>query len=524
LTDDLDFNQRDRSLRAEVEVTIGDLSDELVQIFFDHLEYWDTDRAEIISDAPNSELLDQGKIETVVRLCYRAEWSKVEDQADHWVDFSKTSDPDSGYFDRVPRRDLAAIPFFLGQPGRRPLGLGARAIFRHLAQLSEGDDLARAVDRLSAGMERLAEEFGDATQVKSALRTVLASVQLLLGLPAEETEKILRFVAEGGVLGALLRSLSPTLDLPGLAGFLPLSRHGSTASAQLSVAELLAVPDPSSVVAFDDFGENLDSASARHLTALLRARFGQVWLSTRRASVAEAFHLGELIRLALDEGGNRRVYYGREPSDRASRLAARHFLLQVLPAITARTVFLLEGPHDRASLTVLSDRLLRDESRPLPAAHGIAIADADVLGSGGSSALPRLAEAVRHLGFFVIALVDGDQGPQAQPELNALLAVADTVIRLPDTYSIERVILDGLTDDDIRTALRTLEIDLPPNLDELASGPLSTLAIHSLKQKAGLHGQFLDALPLGHNPSLGARVLEIAIDAAARRQRGLIQL
>src|SRR5438034_1193222 len=37
LTDDLDFFERDRARRIEVEVTVGDLGAELEQVFFDKL-------------------------------------------------------------------------------------------------------------------------------------------------------------------------------------------------------------------------------------------------------------------------------------------------------------------------------------------------------------------------------------------------------------------------------------------------------------------------------------------------------
>ena len=41
LTDDLDFFKRDTATRAEVEVVLGDLGDELEQRFFDQIEFWD---------------------------------------------------------------------------------------------------------------------------------------------------------------------------------------------------------------------------------------------------------------------------------------------------------------------------------------------------------------------------------------------------------------------------------------------------------------------------------------------------
>ena len=89
---------------------------------------------------------------------------------------------------------------------------------------------------------------------------------------------------------------------------------------------------------------------------------------------------------------------------------------------------------------------------------------------------------------------------------------------------MELAILDGLTDAEIRSALSELDADLPDNLDERPTGELVTLARRLLKKRGGLHAQFLDALPAGRHPILARSVLEQALDAGARRARGLIQL
>src|SRR4051794_20780444 len=73
LGDDLDFFGRDRTHRAEVEVILGGLGPELEQRFFDHLEFWDKESAELVDEADGAEALDSRDLEPVVRLCYRAE-------------------------------------------------------------------------------------------------------------------------------------------------------------------------------------------------------------------------------------------------------------------------------------------------------------------------------------------------------------------------------------------------------------------------------------------------------------------
>jgi len=525
LTDDLDFYGRDPARPIEVEITVGALGDELEQVFFDKIEYWDPEAGERIEQLEEPEMLDRDVLEPVVRLCYRAVWSEEDEQASQWVDYPKTSDPESEIWDRARRADREALPFYWGHAGGRPLSLGTRALLRRIVAESPGGDFAEALERLTAGLDELASGLASAEQMRSALEAALDSARLPLDLGDRKIGDLIRFVPEGGALGSVLRSLVPPLDLPRGGGFLPLYRHGSTASALLAASELVAMAGAGAVVAVDDFGEHLDPGSARHLAATLRSRAAQLWLTTRHAPVAEAFRPSELVRLAFDHERARAIHQGWEPQDKAERMAARHFALQLLPAMTARTLAIVEGPHDRSSLASLAERLLRDDGEALPAARRIAIVDAGAAeGAGGSSAVPRLATAARRLGFFTIVVIDGDTGEQAEAELQTALAAADAVIRLPDGKAIELAILEGLTDDEIREAIGELEADQPPRLHEHAGDDLITLSRKLLKQRGGLHAQYLDALPPGRQPALARRVLEQIRTAAEARTTGLIQL
>jgi len=525
LGDDLDFFDRDRTHRAEVEVVLGDLGTEFQQRFFDRLEYWDAAVEELVPEAEEPELLDAGDLEPVVRLCYRAAWSENEDQAQQWVDYPKTSEIDGGLFDRVRRSDLEALPFFAGRAGGRPLSLAARAHLRSLVAEAAGGDFGQALDRMGDGIVQLAAGLASAQQIREALDAILAPVRVPLAVEGQDVEQLFRFVPEGGALGNMLRSLAPTLELSGGGGYLPLWRHGTTATALLAASELVASAGSSGIVVIDDFGEHLDAGGARHLAATLRARTGQLWLTTRRASVAAVFRPSEVVRLGFSSDGHREVFHGRDPRDKAERLAARHFGLQVLPAMTARAIVLVEGPHDRSSLDVVADRLLREQGIPLPAAHRVAFADAGAAeGSGGVSALPRLAHSIKQLGFFTVAVADGDRAQQSEAEIASLLEAADAVIRLPDGFAIELALLHGLTDETIRATLRELDADLPTDLDDRVGPALRTLARKTLKQRGGLHAQFLDALPVGCNPDLACRILETAVRVAAASDPGLTQL
>jgi hypothetical protein len=153
----------------------------------------------------------------------------------------------------------------------------------------------------------------------------------------------------------LLRTLRAAARLD-TAGLLELASHGSTVIAVLSVAEaMLLASVPGAIVLADDFGDQLDAGAAEHLAALLRARSGQLWLSTRRPDVARAFEPGELVRL-VRHGGVRACYQLAEITDRKALTALRQLHTQLMPAVTAPTVAITEGPHDVAVYSMVDRR------------------------------------------------------------------------------------------------------------------------------------------------------------------------
>lgn len=166
--------------------------------------------------------------------------------------------------------------------------------------------------------------------------------------------------------------------------------------ALVQVGEAIAsLRESGAVLLVDDFGEDLDAISARHLAATFRTHADQAWVSTRRAACLEMFRPEEVIRLHT-AGLVRMAAQIDAPTTRAERIATRHLSLQLLPVASASTVAIVEGPHDRAALEALALRLLERPGTPLPAASSVAIVDAGVVdGSGGASAVVRLSRLAR---------------------------------------------------------------------------------------------------------------------------------
>jgi hypothetical protein len=526
LGDDLDFYMRETSEPITLEVVLGELGPALEQDFFDQLEVWDRETGKVVTEAPDPASVGEDT-ELVLRLCYRARWNEDTEQADHWVDFPKSSDPDEDHFVRVPRALRLVLPFVMAAPEGRPLGLSARSAFRGLVEQTKGNDLAEAVAGLLDSLEAAAAQFSSSEQVANALDSVLASVRPLLRVGGRDASELVSFLPDGGSVSGVLRSLGAAVELPG-GPVLPVARHGSTTTALFASGELLAGSGlADTVVAVDDFGEDLDGAASAHLAATLRAKAGQAWLGTRRSAVAEAFPTEEIVRLVRPRANVARLHQGRAPRTRAERTASRHLALQLLPAMASTTVAVLEGPHDRNALAAVARRRFEEHDVPLPAAHRISLADAGAAdGAGGASKVVKLARYARELGFRVVGVLDGDEaGDTAMADADA---VTDAVIQLPPGFAIEKALLAGLDDDVIRNALTNLAAEFGANLPRMLASAdgndLVRLACDVIKSSGGLHAQFVDLLPAGSLPPLVAKLLDTIVAAGTGKQKGSVSL
>ena len=83
-------------------------------------------------------------------------------------------------------------------------------------------------------------------------------------------------------------------------------RDRATAAGLLQAGEMIgAIGRDDAVVLVDDFGEDLDSISARHLSSVFRRCAGQAWISTRRSAAVEAFPPQHIVRLYFKDDSRR---------------------------------------------------------------------------------------------------------------------------------------------------------------------------------------------------------------------------
>lgn len=518
-------DEEEASRSALVEVTLGDLGDDLEQHFYRRLELWDRAAGNLVTESVPGEV-DAKRHALVLRLCYRLRWNPDEGTGEHWVDYPKTSRPDDGIYDRARRIDRLLLPFAAITPGR-PLSLRPDGKFRMLLA-NAGGDLGKILDALLAAVDTATDGLSGTDGIRQILAEILEPVRPTLAIaPGDLAEHLVQFRAEDGTVAGLLRALQPVLQMDEAAPYLPLRRHGSTAGAVLDAAEaMITARRADAVVVADDFGDRLDAGAAEYLAGELRSSCAQLWLSTRRPEAARAFQVTEVIRLTR-HGGQRQVHRVPPPSDRSELIALRQLHVQLLPAMSARTVVVFEGPHDVTALTAVCDRFAHYAGFPVPAAHGVRLVAAS-FADGGHTMVPKVCRLARQMGFRVIAALDFDKaGSGADESFTAAQDVADEVVRLPLGFAIERALLHGIPGDDLRSAMTTLNTAWQLNLRESDlsdDDKLRNVSKKALKQKSGLHAEYVALLPLASPPPVAVDLLTAITDLASGARKGPLTL
>lgn len=490
---------------AEVELTLADLGPDLEQEALGALEPLTV--AFQVDDSGNAS----PDAALGLRLAYRVSYDPATDSLEHLVYYPATSNPASNQFVRVSAAVRLLLPVIFLDVSR-PLQLRAEGLLRRLLNERDPDAVKAAFSALEANVVDAAGNLSATPVVSELLDAVLSS-----GGPARRAgdrplaASDVQFLPDDGTLAGILRSVQPVIALD-RAGPLALSNHGSTTTAMFAAAEamVLAASTQGVIVIGDDFGEGLDSGSAEHIAAVIKSHAAQVWLTTRRPEAARAFEVSELVRLTRRDG-TRLTSRVAAPSNKKEVAAHRHIQSQLLPALTATTIAVVEGRHDLTTFSA-ADRRTSPPNLPL-SAHGVRLISADNGAGGGGSQIPRVATLGKSLGFRVVALIDNDPSKKSDDLVAEIEAACDAVVRLPDGMAIERAILAGSTPVNLRAAASTLtefgQQDPTSGKDDDQLGDAVMHALHS----NGLHEPYLAALM--DSAPLMPPVLRGALDAVA---------
>jgi len=507
-----------RATFAHIEVTLADLDPDAQQLFDGLLEPLDA------TGCASEDMEADPEAPHCIRLAYRLNHDRDADTLDPVVFFPIRSNPSTSQYIKIPAATRRALPV-ISLAADAPMQLRAGGNLRRVIDTRTPDAPGAAFQGLHEAVARELKILSNHPTVAEAVNAVLSvgGTGARLG-DTTVTANEVGFLADDGSVSSLLRTLQAAMHLDN-GGLLGLTSHGSTTTAVLSAAEATLLANvPGAIILADDFGDHLDAAAAEHLAATLRARCGQLWLSTRRPEAARAFEPTEVVRLTRHD--KRRAHHQlAKITDRKALSAMRQLHTQLLPALTAPTIAVTEGPHDVSVFSAV-DRRYPPDLLPL-SAYGVRLVAAGTGHDGGIDQIPRVAQLARQLGFRVLSVIDHDKDtPQAAGQVTKVRDACDVVIRLPNG-AIERAMLAGISLDQIRAASATLtEYDIP-NPATGRGGEAVVTEVCKVVHKQGLHEQLLDALYLetkAHPPLIARALLAISATAHATPEQNFIEL
>jgi len=129
-------------------------------------------------------------------------------------------------------------------------------------------------------------------------------------------------------------------------------------------------------------------------------------------------------------------------------------------------------------------------------------------------------------------VLDNDRGGAAatDDDVQACMAAADAVVRLPPRMAVEELLLDGVPDSELVRAFTELEqafgdLALPANWDRLPSTDLRRLLARTLHNRPGsLHASYVWELDEAELPGGAISALDRIREVADGRQSGLVEL
>jgi len=388
--DELDYYARDTSQGFEIEVVLGDLRAAFMAEVRDHLEGWDPQQRTVVADP------DTASAEPIVRV--RVVGSPDFDVAH---EFAKPESAGARFGAGLRRQ----VGWTFDGRTRDPAW---QMVFHRggvLDRLFADDDLTGALEEVRNALRGGAEAFTEDPTVKTILTEIGADVDALhLG-----TESGLPGFELGGVSEReLLQTLR--LALPVLPEILiPLRRQGRGAQRLLLVASLLRLAadehDVAPIAAFEEPEEALEplrQAQIAGMIADVAEQGGQVFVVTHSVDIARSFAVEDIHLVADDPRGTIRSLRDTL-SPPAKQAYERRLDGAVVLGLFARIPVLVEGPGDRALLTVFWDALTKDKALAQRHAHAM-----DFINCEGAAQQPGMARVLCEAGKKVVAWIEGD--------------------------------------------------------------------------------------------------------------------
>jgi putative ATP-dependent endonuclease of OLD family len=403
--------------RIYVEVILGELSDEDVARFRDHIEPWNAAEerpftAEEMDSTPGSEAADPAYI---LRLGFRGWYDKDEDEFRAETFYVASTTEDETAF--LSKRDKQRLGFLY----LRSLRTASRA-----ASLQRGSlldillDLREARPTVWESVIARLHDLGGALETDDAFRGVLVDLEQRIQryLPKVGTDRWKNTLFVSDLTRQKLRGIMTYFleTAPG-ENLVPYDRlvSGTTNILVLALLSAIAEVKANVIFAMEEPEIALPPYTQRRIISELFSTSSQTIVTSHSPYVAERFLPETIVILSKETGGNavgREVGAAGGVDPKRLRQDFRHRFAE---GMLGKAVLLSEGISDRAALAAANDKLC--------GLTGTTHVDLEILGvtlieAGGKDELPKLSEFFSSLGLRVFVLSDAI-APELQQRISA---------------------------------------------------------------------------------------------------------
>lgn len=513
LIDEADFfgmqpvDQAGNPTAIEIEVTLAGCSDGEKRHFLEYWEPWDHENKLLVENAANIGVLDDPRYEFAFRIGFRAEHDPDEDEIScHWH-YPKFSVLDAiREFRSCGRADRLKIGFFL-IPAERDVRQ-ALSFTRHSAL----DKALRADEiRLDAELKKIIQAVKgtgtllfDNEAFAALLAEMEAEVDSLLRLDPNASHR-LSFELSGLRHYELMNVLRGFIAVAGQDQPYPIASQGAGAKQILVLAALrmLSKRRQSTILAMEEPEIGLHPHMQRSLVERVLQSSSQTFITTHSVHVAQSAERGHIFCLLEEPNGVRNVVpampattsgCSSETTNSVSQVAS-HYPSDIIDAMFAPSVLLVEGKGDREALPALFKILHRVPGSTSQTLDGLGIA---VLPCESKQKIPKVAPYFRsQLGKRVFALVDNE--PSTAADTASVVANCDCTFVWPHRVAIEKVLLSAASD---VTVDRFIQVETASPDHYFAKARTASKDAKGRRQdvmdyvkREGLHRPFAESLP-----------------------------
>lgn len=419
----------------EIEVVVGDLSDEQIARFGDYVEFWDA-KKNVFYDVPKPEGVDAETIIEVLRVTFQGRYDPEEDDFEGKTFYTRSlhEGPTPVPFTRKDKHACGFLFLRTQRTGTRALSLERGSLLDIVLRLKEvrPQMWEDTIGSLAGHSVAAAPELG--------LSAVLESISAALKKYVPKEWGVGPHLKVSNLTREHLRKVITAFIATGEGKHAaPYFRQGTGTINMLVLAMLsqIAADKQNVIFAMEEPETAIPPYAQKRIVHEIRKLASQTIFTSHSPYVLEEFAIEETVVLRRDGGGVLSQSSIELPSSVKLKRYRQEFRTRFCEGLLARRVLIAEGATETAAFPVACRRLheLNPEKYLPLEALGISIVDA-----GSESAISSMAKLYAGLGKVVFGLCD-KQTDAAKADIEKEVSI----LFMHDEVGFENLVLKNTT-------------------------------------------------------------------------------